>query len=142
MAGKYITPWHGSNSIFVLDPADSGKSAKAIGSKSLALICPYCLMNNVNHKFKVRGTLFDQVQCAEFGDVKYYDARTFWENDSWDGISQTGGNQSQNVITKFYAHYERLEHGELLPELAPIPRVVQKGDAIATKRGNRYKSVE
>ncbi len=88
MGKNYVTPWHGSKSIFVRDPADSGKSATEIGEKTFTVECPYCRMGNASHKFLVRGTLFDEVQKGVIEDDKYYDGKTFWFSDHWQSIYQ------------------------------------------------------
>lgn len=139
MGKYYVTPWHGSKSIFVLDPADSGKSAIDIGENNLAVECPYCRMKNESHKLLVRGVLFDEVQKVILDD-KYYDGKTFWFNDSWQTIYQTKKNQSQNVIEKFYAHFDRYNHCEFIGELKDGPVIVRRGDAKVTKRKENKKS--
>jgi hypothetical protein len=139
MGKNYVTPWHGSNSIFVRDPADSGKSATEIGEKTFAIECPYCRMNNESHKFLVRGTLFDEVQKGVIEDEKYYDGKTFWFSDHWQSIYQNEKNQAQNAITKFYAHVDRCNHDELLIE-GEVPVIVRRGGAIANSRLERKKS--
>lgn len=136
MADKYKVPWHGSKSIFVKDPADRSKSAVSIGTKSLAVECPYCREKNVDHKFTVRGVLFDEVQKNVLDDT-YYDAMTFLKNDSWLQIKKKQDNQAQNVITKFYTHYDRCNHMD-----EETPALVQVGDAMATKRCNKKNKSE
>ena len=139
MGKNYVTPWHGSNSIFVRDPADSGKSAIEIGEKNFAVECPYCRMKNASHKFLVRGTLFDEVQKGIIEDDKYYDGKTFWFSDNWQSIYQNEKNQAQNAITKFYAHANRYNHHELIPD-GDIPVIVRRGGSIANSRLERKKS--